>query len=107
MRGFLEKPIAKDVFTKPEKPHNLWRERAFDVMLDGQWISGVFDRVMVHQSPDSRPISAIVYDFKTDQGNSVDIEARYEGQMEIYRKAACKLLCLTEAQVKSQILCVR
>ena len=36
---------------------------------------------MVHQSPDSRPISAIVYDFKTDQGNSVDIEARYEGQM--------------------------
>ena len=51
--------------------------------------------------------SAIIRDFKTDQGNSVDIEARYEGQMEIYRKAACKLLCLTEAQVKSQILCVR
>ena len=51
--------------------------------------------------------SAIIRDFKTDQGNPVDIEARYEGQMKIYRQAACKLLSLTEAQVKSQILCVR
>ena len=107
VRGFMDKPVAREILTRPTNSVDLWRERAFDVMLDGQWISGVFDRVMVHQSPDSRPISAIVYDFKTDQGNSVDIEARYEGQMEIYRKAACKLLCLTEAQVKSQILCVR
>ena len=107
VRGFMDKPVAREILTRPTNSVDLWRERAFDVILDGQWISGVFDRVMVHQSPDSRPISAIVYDFKTDQGNSVDIEARYEGQMEIYRKAACKLLCLTEAQVKSQILCVR
>ncbi len=107
VRGFMDKPAVREAFTRPTNPVDLWRERAFDVLLDGQWISGVFDRVMVHQSPDSRPISAIVYDFKTDQGNPVDIEARYEGQMKIYRQAACKLLSLTEAQVKSQILCVR
>jgi len=107
VRGFMDKPAVREALTRPTNPVDLWRERAFDVLLDGQWISGVFDRVMVHQSPDSRPISAIVYDFKTDQGNPVDIEARYEGQMKIYRQAACKLLSLTEAQVKSQILCVR
>ncbi len=51
--------------------------------------------------------SAIIRDFKTDQGNSVDIEARYEGQMEIYRKAVSARLQLSPGGVKSQILCVR
>ena len=51
--------------------------------------------------------SAIIRDFKIDHGNSVDIEARYEGPMEIYRKAVCGLLQLSPDGVKSQILCVR
>jgi ATP-dependent exoDNAse (exonuclease V) beta subunit len=107
VRGFLEKPIAKDVFTKPEKPHNLWRERAFDVTLDGQWVSGVFDRVLVHLSEVGEPTSAIIYDFKTDHGSPAEIEERYTGQMEVYCKAICALLRLSPDCVKSQILCVR
>ena len=107
VRGFLEKPIAKDVFTKPEKPHNLWRERAFDITLDGQWVSGVFDRVLVHLSEVGEPTSAIIYDFKTDHGSPAEIEERYAGQMEVYCKAVCGLLGLPPDCVKSKILCVR
>lgn len=107
VHGFLEKPIAKEVFTKPKQAHNLWRERAFDVTLDGQWISGVFDRVLVYLSEVGEPTSAIIYDFKTDHGTATEIEERYEGQMEIYRKALCRLLGLSNEQVKSQILRVR
>jgi len=107
LRGFMDKPAAREALTRPTNPVDLWRERAFDVMLDGQWISGVFDRVVVHQSPERRPISATIYDFKTDHGNPVDIEARYEGQMEVYRKAIRRLLDLPSENIKSQVLCVR
>jgi hypothetical protein len=107
VRGFLDKPIAKEVFTKPEQAHNLWRERAFDVTLDGQWVSGVFDRVLVYLSEAGEPTSAIIYDFKTDHGSPAAIEERYAGQMEVYCKAICALLRLSPDCVKSQILCVR
>ena len=107
VRGFLKKPIAQEVFTKPEQLHDLWRERAFDVILDGQWVSGVFDRVVVHRCDEGAPLSAIIYDFKTDHGSAAEIEERYAGQMEVYRKAVCHLLSLSTDRVKSQILCVR
>ena len=51
--------------------------------------------------------SAIIRDFKIDHGNPAQIEDRYAGQMEIYRKAVCGLLQLSPDGVKSQILCVR
>ena len=107
LRGFLEKPIAKDVFTKPDQPHNLWRERAFDVTLDGQWVSGVFDRVLVYLSEVGEPTSAIIYDFKTDYGSSAEIEERYAGQMEVYRQAVCKLLAIPSKSVSTKILRIR
>jgi ATP-dependent exoDNAse (exonuclease V) beta subunit len=105
--GFLEKPIAKEVFTRPEQPHELWRERAFDVLIEGKWISGVFDRVLVHLSTNGTPTFAVVYDFKTDHGTADEIENRYAGQMEVYRKSIGQLLSLDESTVSSKILRVR
>ena len=107
IHGFLEKPIAKAVFTQPDQPHELWRERAFDVLIDGQWISGIFDRVLVYRSAQGAPSSAVIYDFKTDYGTADEIEKRYAGQMAIYRKAAAQLLSLDEACVTSEILRIR
>lgn len=107
VRTFLEKPIAKEVFTQPVQPHELWRERAFDVLIDGHWVSGVFDRVLIHRSATGAPTSAIVHDFKTDQGLADEIEQRHAGQMEVYRKAVARLLGLDEACVSSKILRIR
>lgn len=107
VRNFLEKPIAQAVFKKPPNSVDLWRERAFDVMLDDQWVSGVFDRVVVHLTNEGSPTAATIYDFKTDHGSPAEIEERYAGQMEVYRKAVCRLLQLSPDCVKSQILCVR
>lgn len=107
VHGFFEKTIAKLAFARPDQAHQLWRERAFDVTLDGQWVSGVFDRVLVYLSEVGHPASAIIYDFKTDHGSLTEIEERYAGQMEVYRKAVCELLRLSPDCVKSQILCVR
>jgi len=75
--------------------------------LEGQWVSGVFDRVVIHRAQDGKPASAVIYDFKTDYGSASEIEERYAGQMEVYRKATCVLLGLSEDDVKSQVLCIR
>jgi len=107
VRAFLEKPIAAEVFARPAQPHELWRERAFDVLIEGQWISGVFDRVLVHHSATGAPTSAVVFDFKTDHGSAAEIELRYEGQMEVYRKAVALLLGLDASCVTSKILRIR
>ena len=54
--------------TKPEGFVALWRERAFEVLADGEWTSGRFDRVVSRKSPvggrrrslTSRPMPACV-----------------------------------------------
>jgi ATP-dependent exoDNAse (exonuclease V) beta subunit len=107
IHAFFEKPVAKEVFQNPKTPHELWRERAFDVVLDGQWVSGVFDRVAIELSADGSPASATIYDFKTDHGTDSEIEERYRGQMEAYRAAASKLLRLPVESIKASIVRVR
>ncbi|MEN9469075.1 MAG: hypothetical protein RL630_808 [Verrucomicrobiota bacterium] len=104
---FLGKPLAREVFTKPEGPTRLWREQAFDIILDGQWVSGVFDRVVVHCDQKNNPLSAVIYDFKTDQGMNLDIQSRYAGQMKVYQKAVAKLLSIQEELVTFQIVAIR
>jgi ATP-dependent exoDNAse (exonuclease V) beta subunit len=104
---FLEKPLAREVFTKPEGAIRLWREMAFDVVLDGQWVSGVFDRVVVRCDQENNPLSAVIFDFKTDQGTALEIQSRYAGQMEVYQKAAAKLLSIPEELVTSQVIGIR
>ena len=107
IRAFLEKPAAKEIFQKPKTPHELWREQAFDVVLDGEWVSGVFDRVFIELSADGSPASATIYDFKTDHGIDSEIEERYRGQMEVYRAAASKLLRLPVERIKASIVRIR
>jgi ATP-dependent exoDNAse (exonuclease V) beta subunit len=104
---FLEKPLAREVFTKPEGSTRLWREQAFDVILDGQWVSGVFDRVVVHCDQKNNPLSAVIYDFKTDQGTNLEIQSRYAGQMNVYQKAVAKLLSIHEELVTFQVVAIR
>jgi ATP-dependent helicase/nuclease subunit A len=48
IRDFLKTKTAMRLLKRPALPHSLWRERAFDAMIDGQWISGAFDRVVVY-----------------------------------------------------------
>lgn len=89
---FLDSAQARRVFERPARPFVLWREKAFDVLLDGQWISGIFDRVVVLLSQDGNPESAVIYDFKTDRADAAEIERRHSGQMKMYQAAVSRLL---------------
>ena len=80
----------------------VWRERPFEMLLDGAWITGVFDRVVLVRDGQGRVVEVTVYDFKTDRIRPEEIEQvteRYAGQMAIYRQAAARLTGLSADRV--------
>ena len=105
VREFLASDRAL-VMKKPGENFTLWRERAFDVEVDGRAVSGVFDRVHVELGKDRKATSAQIYDFKTDKGN-VDLLERYNDQLDAYRQAAALLLGISADKVEARPLRVR
>lgn len=85
-----------------------WRERAFEIVLDDAWVTGVFDRVVIVRGADGRALAARVYDFKTDRvpaesdaGRGVE---RHRNQMELYRRVAARLTGLPEQKVEGFLI---
>jgi ATP-dependent exoDNAse (exonuclease V) beta subunit len=78
----------------------LWREKRFEVILDGEWVTGTFDRVIIW------PDRVLIVDFKTDAvADEAAARARAEGyrpQLALYRRVAS---CLTGLGLES-IRCV-
>ena len=91
---------------RPEGNCIVWRERAFDVEIDGEPVSGIFDRVHLTLGADGRPVKAAIYDFKTDK-SPVDLRERYRDQLDAYRKAAAALMGMAPDQVQAEPLRVR
>jgi ATP-dependent exoDNAse (exonuclease V) beta subunit len=86
----------------------VWRERAFEVVLDGVWLSGVFDRVVVERDASGRPARVTVIDFKTDRAGGRDtlatLAARHEEQLNTYRHVAARLTGLATAEVVCEVV---
>ena len=101
---FLKTDTATRLLTRPATPHSLWREKAFDVTLDGQWISGVFDRVIIFRNDAGEARRAAIYDFKTDEG---EIAETYRGQMSLYLTSLSFLIGLPEQKITCSLISVR
>lgn len=86
----------------------VWRERAFEIVLDGAWIAGVFDRVVIGRDPRGRVRNVIVFDFKTDRVvNEADIEEavrRHTPQMTLYRRVAAVLAGVPVTEVAAELV---
>ena len=98
------------VWMRPTATSEVWRERAFEMLLDGVWITGVMDRVVVERDSHNRAVRATVYDFKTDRADETGLDeaaARHEGQMALYRQAAGKLTGLSVAAVDTVLVFTR
>ena len=88
----------------------LWRERSYELLADGKWESGQFDRVVFRGEGAAR--SATVYDFKTNakrrgEGDAEFVErmrAAYAGQMAAYRAAVASLAGIPPGRVKAVLL---
>ena len=67
MQCIADENLAKSL-AKPEGEAQLWRERMFDVVLDGAMVSGVFDRVHLFSD------RAEIIDFKTDKAGQEAVD---------------------------------
>ena len=103
---FLRSSGAKELFTKPEGEWDLWNEKAFDLLIDGEWVSGCFDRVQIRREG-GKAVEARIYDYKTNRSSAEAIAREYEGQMEQYRRAAALLLGISPDKVSAATVPVR
>ena len=105
VREFLASDRAA-VIKKPGDNFTVWREKAFDVEIDGRAVSGIFDRVHIEWGKAGQPASVRIYDFKTDKGNA-DLRERYKDQLEEYRRAAARLFDIDPEKVTATTIGVR
>jgi len=103
---FLEAVDARGIFTQPEGDWILWRERAFDIMIGRDWVSGVFDRVHIRME-NGKPVEIMIFDYKTNHATPSQIEKKYAGQMDLYRRAASKLLGLDLRSISARTVPIR
>ena len=96
------------VFARPAGQGEVWRERAFELILDGAWYTGVFDRVIIERDMAGQACSAWVIDYKTDRAkadeNAARIIERYAGQLNLYRRVAGILTGLPLQRVKCSLV---
>ena len=96
----VEKCLEDESFVKYLiKPHDLvqlWQERIFDVVIDGELVSGIFDRV--HLFPDH----AEIIDFKSDKIGGTGVKLHIS-QLHSYRKSLAKLTGLDEAVINCKL----
>jgi hypothetical protein len=80
-----------------------WCERGFDMLLDREWISGTFDRVVLERDAKGRATAATILDFKTDDVSGDEaMRVRAEGykpQLQLYVKAVQRLTGLQKGAV--------
>jgi ATP-dependent exoDNAse (exonuclease V) beta subunit len=98
---WLDQAAAKNDFeralVKPDGEVSLWRERPYELFIDGRWESGQFDRVVFSGNAGGR--SAVIYDFKTNSKRRSEtpdafaerMKTSYRAQMEAYRNALSHL----------------
>ena len=106
------RPLAV-VWSRPEEVElgglraEVWRERSFEIVLDGTWVTGVFDRVVV-VSDAQGPVRATVFDFKADRmadaGAFVAATARHAAQIGLYRRVLAVLTGLKPAVVAAELV---
>lgn len=104
----LASPELAQIWARPAGSAEVWRELAFEVVAEGAWLTGKFDRVAVTRDAAGRAIGATVWDFKTDRladgADWAEAAGRHAGQLGLYRKAVALLAGLPEAAVSCEIV---
>lgn len=102
--------IRRDL-SRPEADVELWREKRFEIVIDGRWVTGSFDRVVISRDATGKPRGATIVDYKS---NRVETDAelaetaeRYRPQLELYGKALSRILNLRSSAIGLHLLFTR
>jgi ATP-dependent exoDNAse (exonuclease V) beta subunit len=90
----LHAPALAEVWTRPGRAE-VWRERAFEIVIENAWVTGVFDRVIVELNARNGVEWVTVVDFKTDRVEDeravAEATRRHASQLNVYRRVAAAL----------------
>ena len=93
---------------RPKGNVELWRERPFEIIVDDQWVSGVFDRVTIVRDKFDHPLTTTIVDYKSDivadpamLHNAVKL---YRPQLILYGKALSQILGIEPTQLCLKLL---
>jgi ATP-dependent exoDNAse (exonuclease V) beta subunit len=86
----------------------VWRERRFAAVLDGELMNGAFDRVILGLDAEGKIRRAEIFDFKTDRvADEIAREERrrhYQPQLDAYVAALAKLTGLNVAAITAGLV---
>ena len=106
VRDCLASPEASGLFKEPGVETEVWREKRFDLVLGEEWISGCFDRVVIHR--EGKAITRVdLIDFKTDVCDAADLPSKYAAQLGKYREVLGHLLGIDPVKVIPLLVHVR
>ncbi|MEM9079160.1 MAG: UvrD-helicase domain-containing protein [Verrucomicrobiota bacterium] len=104
LHNLTQNPDTLTLLTKPDQPHKLWREQAFEVLLDDHWTSGIIDRAHILLDNNGTPTSAHLIDYKTDPHPTPKLIQTYTPQLKLYQKATAHILNLPPEKVQTTLL---
>jgi len=111
MNEVLLVPEIKKLLSRHGGTIELYREQRIEAVVSGKWMSGVIDRLHVHQNSDGEATLVEIIDFKTDQiASAEELLSRYGKQMESYRAAVLliypevKINCLLVSTCLKQVI---
>jgi hypothetical protein len=103
--GCVQALSGQAVFERGTARDEVWRERAFEAVVGGAWVSGVFDRVVLRRDGDGGLRSVEIYDFKTARGATDDLlRERHAEQLGLYREVVALLTGLPVEQIRCFVL---
>ncbi len=84
--SLLAAPALHPYFHRDGRHVQLHREQPVEAIVDGRWLSGAIDRLLVHRDALGLVARVEILDFKTDAVEGPDeLKARHSAQMEAYR----------------------
>lgn len=86
--AMLAEPSLFPCFHRADRNITLLREQPIDALLDGRLLSGIIDRLHLHNGPDGQVTRIEIIDYKTDAVKSPDeLLERHRPQLDAYRAA--------------------
>jgi ATP-dependent exoDNAse (exonuclease V) beta subunit len=107
-RHVLTTESCRKALERPSADAELWRERMFEIVLDDDWVTGAFDRVVLLREPGGEITGATILDYKSNRvedNKEMRKQAdKYRPQLELYRDVLARMLAIDPSSITLQLL---
>jgi ATP-dependent helicase/nuclease subunit A len=103
-------PAFQHALARPSGPVTLWREKTFEAVIEDEWITGTFDRVVLVHDTAGNVINADILDYKTNDvspDNLADTVDHYRPQLALYAQALSLLTAIPPDRITCHLLFTR